>query len=101
MSLYFATGSETTELSPEDIRAGLHTALDALGDRRKVLALPPDFTRYHSRAGELTRMAWEYYEENLTDVLPALGTHVPMTDCEIGNMFGGGCSRCTTGAAGW
>jgi nickel-dependent lactate racemase len=88
MSLYFATGSPTTELSVEDIRAGLHTALAAIGPRRKVLALPPDFTRYHSRAGELTRMAWEYYGDRLTDVLPALGTHVPMSDCEIGSMFG-------------
>ncbi|MCX6625269.1 MAG: lactate racemase domain-containing protein [Acidobacteria bacterium] len=56
--------------------------------RRKVLALPPDFTRYHSQAGELTRMAWQYYQDRLTDVLPALGTHTPMTAGEIGNMFG-------------
>src|SRR6266545_2859816 len=88
MSLFFATGSATTELSQDDVRAGLYAALDALGERRKVLALPPDFTRYHSRAGELTRMAWEYFGDRLTDVLPALGTHVPMSDCEIGNMFG-------------
>jgi nickel-dependent lactate racemase len=88
MSLYFTAGSETTELSPEDIKTGLFAALDKLGERRKVLALPPDFTRYHSRAGELTRYAWEYYTGRLTDVMPALGTHAPMTDGEIANMFG-------------
>jgi nickel-dependent lactate racemase len=88
MSLYFAKGSETTEFSPEDLKQGLFTALEALGDRRKVLALPPDFTRYHSRAGELTRDAFEYYGDRLTDVLPALGTHTPMTECQIGTMFG-------------
>jgi nickel-dependent lactate racemase len=88
MSLFFSSGSETAELSSDDLRAGLHAALDALGERRKVLALPPDFTRYHSRAGELTRMAWEYYGDRLSDVLPALGTHFAMTDCEIGTMFG-------------
>ena len=88
MSLYFSHGSETTELSAADIRDGLYQAFDALGTRRKVLALPPDFTRYHSRAGELTRCAWQYYGDRLTDVMPALGTHVPMTDCEIGTMFG-------------
>jgi nickel-dependent lactate racemase len=59
-----------------------------LGERRKVLALPPDITRHHSRAGELTQYAWQYYGQRLTDVLPALGTHVPMTDAEIGVMFG-------------
>ncbi len=88
MSLFFAAGSETTELSPADLQAGLSKALDALGRRNKVLCLPPDFTRFHSRAGELTRYAWQYYGERLTDVLPALGTHFPMTGDEIGHMFG-------------
>ena len=37
---------------------------------------------------ELTRYAWEYFGERLTDVLPALGTHVPMAECEIQAMFG-------------
>jgi nickel-dependent lactate racemase len=88
MSLYFAAGSETTELSPADLKAGLMKALDALGRRNKVLCLPPDYTRFHSHAGELTRYAWQYYGDRLTDVLPALGTHFPMTDEEIGHMFG-------------
>lgn len=88
MSLFTAIGSETAELSLDDVRHALFGAFDAIGDRRKVLALPPDFTRYHSRAGDLTRMAWEYYGERLSHVMPALGTHVPMTDCEIAAMFG-------------
>jgi nickel-dependent lactate racemase len=88
MSLYFAGGSETAELSADDLKQGLFAALDALGERRKVLALPPDFTRYHSRAGELTRDAWEYYGDRLTDVLPTLGTHTAMSDCQLGTMFG-------------
>ncbi|MEK7754652.1 MAG: D-mannonate epimerase [Acidobacteriota bacterium] len=88
MSLYLSVGSETAELSPADLKKGLFQALGALGERRKVLALPPDITRHHSRAGELTRYAWQYYGQRLTDVLPALGTHVPMTDAEIGVMFG-------------
>lgn len=88
MSLYFAAGSETTELTPADLKAGMTKALDALGARNKVLCLPPDYTRFHSHAGELTRYAWQYYGDRLTDVLPALGTHFPMTDEEIGHMFG-------------
>ena len=88
MSLFFAAGSETTEFSPADLKNALIRALDALGERRKVLCVPPDFTRYHSRAGELTRLAWQYYGDRLTDVLPALGTHSPMTDREIVAMFG-------------
>ena len=88
MSILFSAGSATSELSSADLRAGLFTALDALGQRRKVLCLPPDITRFHSRAGELTRLAWEYYREKLTDVLPAIGTHAPMTPAEIRTMFG-------------
>ncbi len=88
MSLFLAIGSPTTELSDEQLKAHLHEALGSLGPRKRVLAVPPDFTRFHSRAGRLTEMAWEFYREALTDVLPALGTHKPMTDAEIGTMFG-------------
>ncbi len=88
MSVFFAAGSPTTEISADDLRAGLHEALTKLGKRRKVLAVPPDFTRAHSRAGQLTELAWEFYGDRLTDVLPALGTHKPMTDTEIAAMFG-------------
>ena len=88
MGLLFSTGSITTELSSEQLRAGLQEAFGKLGTRRKVLALPPDFTRFHSRAGELTELAWEFFGERLTDVLPALGTHKPMTDAELATMFG-------------
>jgi nickel-dependent lactate racemase len=88
MSLLFAAGSATTELSPAEYRAGLHKALGKLGARRRVLAVPPDFTRFHSKSGELTEMAWEYYGDALTDVLPALGTHTAMPDEQIATMFG-------------
>src|ERR1700743_2943962 len=90
MSLFFAAGSPTTEMSPEEFRAGLFEALDKLEKlkpRKKVLAVPPDFTRCHSKADELTDMAYEYYGERLTDVLPALGTHKAMSECELATMY--------------
>ncbi|HNW60406.1 MAG TPA: lactate racemase domain-containing protein [bacterium] len=85
--LLFARGSVTDVLDSEAMREGLFTALDKLGPRRRVIALPPDFTRFHSRAGEIACAAWEYYGRNLTEVLPALGTHKPMSDAEIAAMF--------------
>jgi len=88
MSLFFAAGSAETEMSGAEIRAGLREALTKLGERKKVLAVPPDFTRFHSKAGELTEMVWEFYGERLTDVLPALGTHTAMPDAQIATMFG-------------
>lgn len=88
MSLLFAAGSPTIELSPADYHAGLFEALTRLGERNQVLVVPPDFTRLHSKAGELTELAWEFYGERLTDVLPALGTHTAMSDAQIATMFG-------------
>ncbi|MDR1728997.1 MAG: lactate racemase domain-containing protein [Acidobacteriota bacterium] len=86
--IYLSRGSVDDSFSPDDVRAALQDALARLGARKRVLALPPDFTRLHSQAGMLTEMAWGYYGERLTDVLPALGTHLPMTPREIGAMFG-------------
>jgi nickel-dependent lactate racemase len=75
-------------LQEEDLRKGLSEALGKLGARKKILAIPPDHTRLHSHAGVLTRLAWEYYGERLTDILPSLGTHTAMTESQIKNMFG-------------
>ncbi len=86
--IYYENGSPTTALSHEDMRKGLYEALDKLGERQKVLAVPPDYTRLPSRAGELTEITWEYYGDKLTDILPALGTHTPMTEGQIDHMFG-------------
>ncbi len=86
--LYYSKGSESTELDSKDMREGLYKAFKKLGPRKKILVIPPDFTRFHSQAGELTRFTWEYYENRITDILPALGTHMPMSSEEINNMFG-------------
>lgn len=86
--LFYAKGSENTALTENDIKEGLQTAFNKLGDKKKVLAIPPDFTRFHSRAGEITRYSYEYYKEKMTDILPALGTHFEMTEEEIDTMFG-------------
>ena len=86
--IYYENGSPQTSLSKDDLKRGLNEALSKLGERHKVLAVPPDYTRLPSKAGELTEIAWEYYGDKLTDILPALGTHTPMTDEQISDMFG-------------
>ncbi len=86
--LFYNKGSVEGKLSKEDLRKGLYEALDKLGRKKKVIAVPPDITRFHSLAGTLTEYTWEYYKENLSDILPAIGTHYPMTENEIGIMYG-------------
>jgi nickel-dependent lactate racemase len=88
MSLYCAQGGPDRELRLSELRDFLFAALEKLGRRKKVLAIPPDQTRIASRAGDLTRYAWEYYGENLRAVLPALGTHKAMSAERIAAMFG-------------
>lgn len=87
--IYFQSGSPTTVISANDLEYGLYSALVKLGQRKKVLVIPPDFTRFHSRAGDITSLIYKYYKEKLKDILPALGTHKPMTDNELVEMFKG------------
>ena len=88
MSLYCSIGSVDTELTPQQLNDLLTEGLAKLGQRNRVLAVPPDQTREHSRAGELTGYAWQYYGDRLKAVLPALGTHTAMRPDQIAHMFG-------------
>jgi len=76
-------------LSGEEIREAL---LSSLEDRslKHVLIIPPDFTRFHSNAGYITNVYYHALEEKgcEVDILPALGTHVPVTREEAAVMFG-------------
>ncbi len=89
MTLYFAEGSSDTVLTDSEVREALFACFQRLGDRRRVLALPPDFTRFNSRGGLLTCMTHEYYGDRLVDVMPALGTHFPMLPWQLEKMFSG------------
>ena len=88
MSLYCAVGSAESDLSSQRLKDLLAESLSKLGERNRVLAVPPDQTREHSRAGELTRYAWKHYGDRLKAILPALGTHVAMRPEQISHMFG-------------
>ncbi|MDX9812038.1 MAG: lactate racemase domain-containing protein [Bacteroidales bacterium] len=86
--IYYQSGSENTIITPDELKHGIFSALEKLGRKKKVLAIPPDQTRIHSRAGDITTLLYRYYGENLRDILPALGTHVPMSSRQIEEMFG-------------
>ncbi len=86
--IYLDIGGVSSKLGRDELKTALFAALDKLGPRKRVLVLPPDFTRFHSQAGFLTQCFYEYYGESLAAVLPALGTHSPMTDGQLTEMFG-------------
>ena len=66
-------------------------ALSALlGEKmpKRLLIIPPDYTRLYSGAGILTAMVFDILSENcVIDVMPALGTHAPMTKEECDSFF--------------
>uniref|UniRef100_K3WST1 LarA-like N-terminal domain-containing protein n=1 Tax=Globisporangium ultimum (strain ATCC 200006 / CBS 805.95 / DAOM BR144) TaxID=431595 RepID=K3WST1_GLOUD len=93
MPLFFAEGSPTTAISDarlcEIVRDNLRQLEAARGASYKNVAIvPPDFTRFHSKSGAISQYAYKHLQENVKDVLPALGTHAPMTEEEITKMFG-------------
>ena len=90
--LYYERSGTDISLSDDDLKKGLSEALKKaapLTTTKKVLTIPPDITRLHSKAGVLTLAARDYYGKTLTDIIPALGTHYPMSSEEIDEMFPG------------
>jgi len=57
-------------------------------DLKKVLLIPPDITRSKSGAGQIVSLYYEMLKNVHLDILPALGTHVPMTREEQISFFG-------------
>ena len=81
--------SKSGSMSVADIR---HMLMQSLENRTitKALIIPPDATRPHSGAGEITAMYYELLSAKgiHADILPALGTHSPMTRSEQLSFFG-------------
>lgn len=86
--LYYARGSRTDNITPEEVRSILSEVFGKMGPKKRVVALPPDFTRLNSYAGPITEMVYDYYGDALTDVMPALGTHTAMPEWQLREMFG-------------
>ena len=87
--------AETAEgLSNAEIAQELEAAFAAWeaekGPVRNALVIPPDFTRYHSNAGFITQVFYRLLTAKgaNVDVLPALGTHVPVSASQWATMFG-------------
>ena len=92
MSTYIAHGGKNTVITTKEKGALLQEALLKLGGiPKKILVIPPDITRLHSNAGELTRILYELWNAangTTFDILPAIGTHAPMTEVQIAEMYG-------------
>ncbi|MHC5033989.1 MAG: lactate racemase domain-containing protein, partial [Planctomycetota bacterium] len=89
MTVVFARGGPDCTIGADTMREAVRAALAHVGDASRILILPPDATRPHSRAGLLTKLLCAEARNGATcDIMPALGTHSPMTPAELRRMFG-------------
>lgn len=83
-------GSADAVLDDHRQREWVDHMIAGAGSLRKVLLIPPDITRYHSGAGLLTCHLFERLSTDAdVHILPAIGTHAPMSRQEIAHMYPG------------
>jgi nickel-dependent lactate racemase len=91
-AVWFSAGGPGHAVTDVQRHAAVEAVLARIGSPGSVLLVPPDITRGNSRAGELTRLFVERLRETVPTVdiaiLPAIGTHFPMTAAERTRMFG-------------
>ncbi|MCU6746312.1 lactate racemase domain-containing protein [Faecalicatena acetigenes] len=77
-------------ISPAETTHSIEQLLAQYPDVRKVLIIPPDFTRCYSYAGEITQILYKKLSPQAqVQVMPALGTHMEMDAQEKEKMFHG------------
>ena len=90
----FKTAAEGETISNDEIAKLLGEALadweSRKGAVKNALIIPPDFTRFHSNAGFITQVFYRMLTAKgaAVDILPALGTHVPVSETQWKTMFG-------------
>lgn len=92
----FILKSEISEgISDANLRKALQKSLDERkSSLKKVLLLPPDFTRLYSGAGKIVALYYEMLKDFCqVEIMPALGTHEPMTEKEAKEFFGEGIPK--------
>lgn len=76
-------------LTDSQIKEQLKRALSGFPKLDRVLLIPPDVTRLNAYAGEIYFFLYQMLEDSEVFILPALGTHMPMTQEELNFMFPG------------
>ena len=85
-------GGEDVTITSSDLESHLDALIEpwrAEFGLKRLLIIPPDITRLNSRAGEITAYLYRRLHDSVhIDIMPALGTHVPMTEAPYRRMFG-------------
>ncbi|MDK2811753.1 MAG: hypothetical protein PWR27_2462 [Petroclostridium sp.] len=84
----YLTAKSPNGISAQEIEQNISEYLGNYSGIKNILILPPDISRLNSYAGDIVNMLYKYFKDVNIDIMPALGTHTPMTDGEITKMFG-------------
>ncbi len=79
---------ESNGISRVQLEGMLDELLAQYSNLKKVLIIPPDYTRCYSYAGIITQILYRKLADVHVDVMPALGTHMPMSKEEMRMFFG-------------
>lgn len=85
--LYCCLQNTESGLSASTIEEAIVTMIEKIPGNKRILIIPPDYSRRYSYAGEITRFIYKHFPEKVKAILPALGTHFPMTSHEINTMY--------------
>lgn len=91
MATFISEGGADQTISSSATMRHLEALIAALPAKaKKILLIPPDYSRFHSGAGEICAHLYARLAARAeVELLPALGTHRPMTAQEIAHMFPG------------
>ena len=80
---------EQNGISADQLDEQLSQLLAQWPNAKKILIIPPDYTRCYSYAGVITQILYQKLSPSSTvHVMPALGTHMAMDDEELYKFFG-------------
>jgi nickel-dependent lactate racemase len=88
--IYYNEGSCDKCMDEAGLENILREVVGKIYEKRKierVLILPPDFTRFHSRAGLISTLLYKILGDKVKMILPALGTHFAMSTAQKTEMF--------------
>ncbi|MDR0654536.1 MAG: lactate racemase domain-containing protein [Synergistaceae bacterium] len=80
---------ENEAISMRQLETAMWEELEQFGRLKNVLIIPPDISRLSSYAGPVVCKLFEMLTGVTVDIMPALGTHIPMGREEISCMYPG------------
>lgn len=84
----YLLATQTTGLSYDEVKHSIVDYFTGFAKVQKILIVPPDISRSNSYAGPIVEMLYRHFPAAEIDILPALGTHMPMSAPEIKKMYG-------------